>query len=45
MKQSEMNILVPKKLFEIEKQFNVKVLWAVESGSRAWGFEIGRAHV
>lgn len=38
MKQSEMNILVPKKLFEIEKQFNVKVLWAVESGSRAWGF-------
>lgn len=25
-------------LAEIEKQYNVKVLYAVESGSRAWGF-------
>ena len=38
MKQSEMNILVPEKLKEIEEQFHVDVLWAVESGSRAWGF-------
>lgn len=38
MKQQEMNILVPEKLREIEKKENVKVLLAVESGSRAWGF-------
>ncbi len=38
MKQEEMNILVPQKLHEIEKEYNVTVLWAVESGSRAWGF-------
>ncbi len=24
---------------EIEKEFDVEVLWAIESGSRAWGFE------
>lgn len=33
-----MNILVPQKLKEIESAYNVTVLWAVESGSRAWGF-------
>lgn len=38
MKQTEMNILVPEKLAEIEETYHVKVLWAVESGSRAWGF-------
>ena len=38
MKQTEMNILVPQKLAEIEETYHVKVLWAVESGSRAWGF-------
>lgn len=38
MKQPEMNILVPEKLHQIEKEMNVEVLWAVESGSRAWGF-------
>ena len=38
MTQQEMNILVPEKLREIEKDYNVKVLLAVESGSRAWGF-------
>ena len=36
--QNEMNILVPEKLQEIEKEYGLKVLWAVESGSRAWGF-------
>ena len=30
---------VKKKLLEIEKEHNVKILFAVESGSRAWGFE------
>lgn len=38
MTQNEMNILVPQKLHQIEEQFGVKVLLAVESGSRAWGF-------
>ncbi|MGN0607062.1 MAG: nucleotidyltransferase domain-containing protein [Oscillospiraceae bacterium] len=38
MKQEEMNVLVPEKLKEIEKEYDVKVLLAVESGSRAWGF-------
>lgn len=37
--QDEMSRLVPEKLREIEDQYDVKVLWAVESGSRAWGFE------
>ena len=34
--QEEMNVLVPEKLAEIERDFDVKVLWAIESGSRAW---------
>lgn len=38
MTQEQMNILVPEKLKEIENEYDVKVLWAVESGSRAWGF-------
>lgn len=37
--QEEMMILVPQKLREIEEEHGVEVLWAVESGSRAWGFE------
>lgn len=36
--QVEMNRLVPEKLREIEKEYDITVLWAVESGSRAWGF-------
>lgn len=36
--QEEMNRLVPEKLREIERTYHVEVLWAVESGSRAWGF-------
>lgn len=38
MTQEEMNTLVPEKLLQIEEQYEVKVLLAVESGSRAWGF-------
>ena len=30
---------IRKKLAEIENEHDVKVLYAVESGSRAWGFE------
>ena len=36
---SEIKEIVQKKLIEIEKTHAVKVLYAVESGSRAWGFE------
>ena len=38
MTQEEMNLLVPQKLDALEKQHDVRVLLAVESGSRAWGF-------
>lgn len=37
--QNEMMTLVPQKLREIEAKYDVEVLWAIESGSRAWGFE------
>ena len=33
-----MEKLICSKLHEIEKENNVKILLAVESGSRAWGF-------
>ncbi len=33
-----MRELIVKKLKEIERQENVRILYAVESGSRAWGF-------
>ena len=31
--------IVKKKLLKIEKEHNVSILYAIESGSRAWGFE------
>ncbi len=34
-----MNTIIQNRLSEIEADFNVKILYAVESGSRAWGFE------
>ena len=33
-----MRELIVRKLRQIEKDYNVRVLLAVESGSRAWGF-------
>ena len=33
-----MEKIIKEKLLEIEKQENIRVLLAVESGSRAWGF-------
>jgi uncharacterized protein len=33
-----MNEIIISKLKEIEKEFDVKILYACESGSRAWGF-------
>lgn len=34
-----MNSVIRQKLCEIEEKENVKIIMAVESGSRAWGFE------
>lgn len=39
MTQQEMNVLVPQKLGALEREHGMKVLYAVESGSRAWGFD------
>lgn len=33
-----MNEIIQQKLVEIEEKYKVKILYAVESGSRAWGF-------
>lgn len=38
MEQERMNQLIPERLRQIEAEHGVKVLLAVESGSRAWGF-------
>lgn len=38
MTQEEMNRLVPQRLERLEREEGVRVLHAVESGSRAWGF-------
>ena len=37
MTQEEMKIRVPQKLEEIEREYDIRVLYAAESGSRAWG--------
>lgn len=37
MTQQEMRLLVPRKLQEIEKECGIRILYAAESGSRAWG--------
>ena len=37
MTQKEMLDLVPEKLAQIESEYGVRVLYAAESGSRAWG--------
>ncbi len=38
MDQETMNVLVPEKLKAIARDQHAEILWAVESGSRAWGF-------
>ena len=37
-RQKEIERQIEQKLYEIEEKEQVKVLYAVESGSRAWGF-------
>lgn len=37
----KIKLVIEQKLTEIEIQEQVKILHAVESGSRAWGFEKG----
>ena len=34
----EIYTYVNQELFNLEKEFNIKILYAVESGSRGWGF-------
>ncbi len=34
-----MRDIICEKLREIQTKQNVKIIWAIESGSRAWGFE------
>lgn len=36
--RNEIRTQISNHLREIEEQYNVKILFAVESGSRAWGF-------
>ena len=38
MTEQEMRILIPQKLLEIEREYGITILHAVESGSRAWDF-------
>ena len=38
MKQEIIN-LIKKRLLEVEKEHDVQIIYAIESGSRAWGFE------
>ena len=37
MTQADMMVLVPEKLKQIEQEYGIRILYAVESGSRAWG--------
>ena len=37
MTQAEMMVLVPQKLRQIESEYGIRILYAAESGSRAWG--------
>jgi len=37
--KQEIKEIIQNKLIQIEKEHSVKILYAVESGSRAWGFE------
>lgn len=37
MTQQEMRLLVPRKLHQMEQEYGIRVLYAAESGSRAWG--------
>lgn len=37
MTQEQMRLLIPGKLAEIEKEYGIHILYAAESGSRAWG--------
>ena len=39
MVNQEIKEIIQNKLLQIEKDHSVKILYAVESGSRAWGFE------
>ena len=43
MTQEQMRLLVPRKLAEIEQEYGIHILYAAESGSRAWGTNSGQS--
>lgn len=38
METQDRNVIIKKKLSQIEEQENIRIIYACESGSRAWGF-------
>lgn len=38
MNENEITLSIKEKLFQIERRENIRILYACESGSRAWGF-------
>lgn len=39
MNENEITLSIKEKLSQIEQCENIRILYAFESGSRAWGFE------
>jgi uncharacterized protein len=35
-----MHSTITEKLCQVEADYDVRILWAIESGSRSWGFDL-----